>query len=178
MQIGGVTVFGLPDGLPIWVDSRVMERERIVLGGGSRSWKVIASPCDPACPAGGRGRRGPGQRTRRLPHDRAPSVRLRPVEDDDLPIFLAHQDDPIAAAMAAFPTRAPDVFYEHWATIRADPTNYTRTIVADGEVVGDIVSWLDDGRRQVGYWIGRDHWGKGFATAALRLCSRRSRTGR
>jgi prolyl-tRNA editing enzyme YbaK/EbsC (Cys-tRNA(Pro) deacylase) len=44
MQIGGVTVFGLPDTLPIWVDSRVMERERIVLGGGSRSWKVIASP--------------------------------------------------------------------------------------------------------------------------------------
>ena len=44
MQIGGVTVFGLPDGLPIWVDSRVMGRERIVLGGGSRSWKVIASP--------------------------------------------------------------------------------------------------------------------------------------
>ena len=44
MQMGGVTVFGLPAGLPIWVDARVMERERIVLGGGSRSWKVIASP--------------------------------------------------------------------------------------------------------------------------------------
>jgi prolyl-tRNA editing enzyme YbaK/EbsC (Cys-tRNA(Pro) deacylase) len=44
MQIGGVTVFGLPDGLPIWVDSRVMTRDRIVLGGGSRSWKVIAPP--------------------------------------------------------------------------------------------------------------------------------------
>jgi RimJ/RimL family protein N-acetyltransferase len=98
-----------------------------------------------------------------------PEVRIRPVEDDDLPIFLAHQDDPVAAAMAAFPTRAPDVFFEHWAKIRADPSNYTRTIVADDEVVGDIVSWLDDGRRQVGYWIGRDHWGKGFATAALRL---------
>jgi RimJ/RimL family protein N-acetyltransferase len=98
-----------------------------------------------------------------------PEVRIRPVEDADLPIFLAHQDDPVAAAMAAFPTRAPDVFYEHWARIRADPLNYTRTIVADGEVVGDIVSWLDNGRRQVGYWIGRSHWGKGFATAALRL---------
>jgi len=98
-----------------------------------------------------------------------PLVRLRPVEDADLPILIAHQDDPVAAAMAAFPTRAPDAFYEHWATIRADPTNFTRTIVADDEVVGDIVSWLDDGRRQVGYWIGRDHWGKGFATAALRL---------
>ncbi|MEA2653193.1 MAG: hypothetical protein QOI37_420 [Chloroflexota bacterium] len=44
MEIGGVTVFGLPVDLPIWVDSRVMERERIVLGGGSRSWKVIAAP--------------------------------------------------------------------------------------------------------------------------------------
>ena len=96
-------------------------------------------------------------------------VRLRPVEDDDLPIFLAHQDDPVAAAMAAFPTRAPEVFFAHWAKIRADPINYTRTIVADDEVVGDIMSWLAAGGREVGYWIGREHWGKGFATAALRL---------
>jgi prolyl-tRNA editing enzyme YbaK/EbsC (Cys-tRNA(Pro) deacylase) len=44
MQIGGVTVFGLPSELPIWVDARVMQRERIVLGGGSRSCKVIAPP--------------------------------------------------------------------------------------------------------------------------------------
>jgi prolyl-tRNA editing enzyme YbaK/EbsC (Cys-tRNA(Pro) deacylase) len=44
MEIGGVTVFGLPDGLPIWVDGRVMQRKRIVLGGGSRSWKVLAPP--------------------------------------------------------------------------------------------------------------------------------------
>ena len=44
MEIGGVTVFGLPDELPIWIDARVMQRDRIVLGGGSRSWKVVASP--------------------------------------------------------------------------------------------------------------------------------------
>ena len=44
MQIGGVTAFGLPAGIPIWVDSRVMARDRIVLGGGSRFWKVIAAP--------------------------------------------------------------------------------------------------------------------------------------
>ena len=41
-EIGGVTVFGLPAGLPVWIDAAVMARERIVLGGGSRSWKVIA----------------------------------------------------------------------------------------------------------------------------------------
>ncbi len=44
MAIGGVTVFGLPGGLPIWIDARVMQRDRIVLGGGSRRWKVLASP--------------------------------------------------------------------------------------------------------------------------------------
>ena len=41
-ELGGVTVFGLPEHLPVWVDAAVMDRERIVLGGGSRSWKVIA----------------------------------------------------------------------------------------------------------------------------------------
>jgi prolyl-tRNA editing enzyme YbaK/EbsC (Cys-tRNA(Pro) deacylase) len=41
-EIGGVTVFGLPADLPVWIDAAVMARDRIVLGGGSRSWKVIA----------------------------------------------------------------------------------------------------------------------------------------
>jgi prolyl-tRNA editing enzyme YbaK/EbsC (Cys-tRNA(Pro) deacylase) len=44
MELGGVTVFGLPPGLPIWVDRRVMERPEIILGGGSRSWKVKVPP--------------------------------------------------------------------------------------------------------------------------------------
>jgi len=43
-EIGGVTAFGLPDGIPLLVDAAVMARRRIVLGGGSRSWKVIAAP--------------------------------------------------------------------------------------------------------------------------------------
>ncbi len=41
-EIGGVTAFGLPPALPLWVDAAVVARPRIVLGGGSRSWKVIA----------------------------------------------------------------------------------------------------------------------------------------
>jgi prolyl-tRNA editing enzyme YbaK/EbsC (Cys-tRNA(Pro) deacylase) len=44
MTVGGVTPFALPPGLPLWVDSRVIERERIVLGGGSRSCKVVGPP--------------------------------------------------------------------------------------------------------------------------------------
>jgi len=44
MEIGGVTVFGLPAGLPIWVDARVMNQRRIILGGGDRSIKVSVAP--------------------------------------------------------------------------------------------------------------------------------------
>lgn len=44
MAIGGVTPFGLPADLPLWIDSRVMECERVVLGGGSRACKVVGPP--------------------------------------------------------------------------------------------------------------------------------------
>jgi prolyl-tRNA editing enzyme YbaK/EbsC (Cys-tRNA(Pro) deacylase) len=44
MAIGGVTPFGLPEDLAVWVDRRVVERDLIVLGGGSRRRKIIASP--------------------------------------------------------------------------------------------------------------------------------------
>ena len=44
MVMGGVTPFGLPESLPLWIDSAVMQRERIVVGGGSRSLKIVGSP--------------------------------------------------------------------------------------------------------------------------------------
>jgi len=44
MLIGGVTAFGLPPDLPVWVDAAVMGRQRIVLGGGSRSCKLLVAP--------------------------------------------------------------------------------------------------------------------------------------
>jgi prolyl-tRNA editing enzyme YbaK/EbsC (Cys-tRNA(Pro) deacylase) len=44
MEIGGVTPFGLPDGLPVLVDTRVMEPDWVVLGGGNRSSKLRVAP--------------------------------------------------------------------------------------------------------------------------------------
>ncbi|MEO7370688.1 MAG: YbaK/EbsC family protein [Ilumatobacteraceae bacterium] len=44
MEIGGVTSFALPPGLPIWIDAAVMARHRIILGGGSRAIKVLTPP--------------------------------------------------------------------------------------------------------------------------------------
>ena len=44
MNIGGVTPLTLPSTLPLWVDSKVMQRNSIVLGGGNRSSKIKVSP--------------------------------------------------------------------------------------------------------------------------------------
>ncbi|MCU0269784.1 MAG: hypothetical protein MUF83_14225 [Acidimicrobiales bacterium] len=44
MAIGGVTPLGLPEDLPLWIDARVLTRERIVVGGGSRAAKVVGPP--------------------------------------------------------------------------------------------------------------------------------------
>jgi prolyl-tRNA editing enzyme YbaK/EbsC (Cys-tRNA(Pro) deacylase) len=44
MQIGGVTPFALPADLPIWIDGEVTRRAQLILGGGSRSIKVLCPP--------------------------------------------------------------------------------------------------------------------------------------
>jgi RimJ/RimL family protein N-acetyltransferase len=96
-------------------------------------------------------------------------VTLRAVCEADLPIFFAHQSDPQAAAMAAFPSRDQAAFTQHWARIMADPSLITRTILAGGQVVGNIGSWQQSGEQELGYWLGRDYWGRGIATRALAL---------
>ena len=44
MMIGGVTPFGLPESLPIYIDEVIMGLEYVILGAGSRSAKLIISP--------------------------------------------------------------------------------------------------------------------------------------
>jgi RimJ/RimL family protein N-acetyltransferase len=92
---------------------------------------------------------------------------LRQVVEADLPVFYEYERDPEAAAMAAFPSRDRDAFMAHWARTLADDSALTWTIVCDGVVAGNIGCWEAGGRRLVGYWIGRELWGRGLATAAL-----------
>ncbi|HYD51685.1 MAG TPA: GNAT family N-acetyltransferase [Gemmatimonadaceae bacterium] len=95
-------------------------------------------------------------------------VLLRVVSPADLPNFYEHQLDPTATRMAAFPSRDRAAFDAHWATkVLGNPAAVTRTIVAAGEVAGWIGSWPQDGVRHVGYWLGKDYWGRGVATRAL-----------
>lgn len=95
-------------------------------------------------------------------------VELRDVAPGDLSIFYEHQLDADATRMAAFPARDRAAFDTHWATkVLGNPATVTRTILVDGQVAGYIGSWPQDGVRLVGYWVGKEHWGKGVATRAL-----------
>lgn len=97
----------------------------------------------------------------------AQSVSLREVSENDLETFFEYQLDPDALHMARFPPRDRDAHMAHWHRILADDSVTAATIVFDGAVAGDIVSWDNEGDREVGYWIGRSFWGKGIGTAAL-----------
>jgi RimJ/RimL family protein N-acetyltransferase len=93
---------------------------------------------------------------------------LRDVDEADLPIFFEHQRDEEAHRMAAFPPRDRDAFMAHWRDkVLANATGRRKTIVAGGEVAGYVTSWQQGDERLVAYWIGREHWGRGVATAAL-----------
>jgi RimJ/RimL family protein N-acetyltransferase len=93
---------------------------------------------------------------------------LRNVEEDDLPIFFEHQRDEDATSMAAFPAREWDAFISHWRhNVLGIPENKARTILVGAQVAGYVSSWEQDGKRLVGYWIGREYWGRGIARSAL-----------
>src|SRR4029450_7756623 len=87
---------------------------------------------------------------------------LRDVIEDDLPVFFEHQRDPEAVEMAAFPSREREPFFEHWHRIMDDDELVAKTIVSEGEVVGNIGSWEREGKRLVGYWLGGGGSGGGL----------------
>lgn len=94
-------------------------------------------------------------------------ILLRDVAESDLPFFFEQQMDPEANTMAAFPARDREAFFAHWTKILTYESNRMKTIVYQGQVAGNIVAFDRDGEREVGYWLGRDFWGKGIASAAL-----------
>jgi RimJ/RimL family protein N-acetyltransferase len=94
-------------------------------------------------------------------------VLLRDVGEADLPVFFEHQLDPEATRIADFPSRDWEEFVAHWHKILGDESVIKQTILFEGEVAGNVVSFVSSGEREVGYWIGREYWGKGVATRAL-----------
>jgi RimJ/RimL family protein N-acetyltransferase len=95
---------------------------------------------------------------------------LRTVNEDDLPIFFVQQLDKDANYMAAFTTKHPEdrtTFDKHWAKILSDTSNIIRTIIFEEKVAGYISSFIMFNEQNISYWLGKEFWGKGIASAAL-----------
>ena len=100
------------------------------------------------------------------------NVSLRPIEDRDLDTIFEQVTDPESVRMAAFTAENQfdrRAFLHRMSRLLADTSAVNRVIDVDGAVAGTIASFRIDNRAEVTYWVGRTHWGKGIATAALEL---------
>ncbi len=101
-------------------------------------------------------------------------VSLRRTTQADLPLLHTFELDPASNQLAGTKPRDWPTFQTRWAQILADPdgtvTGVTpRVILADGILVGAVNISPHDGRDSIGYWIAREHWGRGIATRAVAL---------
>lgn len=104
------------------------------------------------------------------------TVDLCAVTEDDLSFFLENVNDP--AVWRTIGSRKPytehqeqEWYEEH---ISADNGHVHFTVAVDGDPVGTVsVHGVDDvnGSAEIGIWIGSDHWGNGYGTAAARLAT-------
>jgi len=100
----------------------------------------------------------------------SPEVTLRDIFESDLPGIFEFQSDPIANKISGFVPKTEDAFYAQWRKILPDPNNEKKAVLLNGTLAGYLVCFVRvPPDREVGYWIAREHWGKGLATKALSL---------
>ncbi|MBL8818930.1 MAG: GNAT family N-acetyltransferase [Planctomyces sp.] len=96
-------------------------------------------------------------------------MRLRPVRQTDLPVMFVLQQDPESNRLAVTYPRTESGFQQHWMQALSDPTVTARAILSEDLFVGWIAVYPSDGLSLVGYWLGREFWGRGIASRALML---------
>ena len=97
-----------------------------------------------------------------------PKITLRPVLATDLPILFQQQLEPAAVAMSAYPAKDRGEFMRHWEGILKNKNVTARTIVYKEKIAGHIICWKEGKYEQrIGYWIGKEFWRRGIASAAV-----------
>ncbi len=119
------------------------------------------------------------------------SIRIRTAIGSDIAAFFGHQLDPEGYQMSGFTAKTPPAraaFEARWIQILADPRIVARTILLESngsaaQIVGHVASFVrpplapfPEETREVTYWLGRPYWGRGIASAALRLFLREDST--
>lgn len=99
-------------------------------------------------------------------------IELRDLDDDDLDAIFEMMRDPESVALAAFTAADPEDrrAFDAWIDRqRANPDVLYAVVTENGGFAGSIAAFTIDGDREVSYWIARHAWGRGVATAALRM---------
>lgn len=105
---------------------------------------------------------------------RQPEITLRRTVAADVALLHALELDEASNQLAGTKPRDWRTFSARWTEILADTdgtvTGVTpRVILADGEPVGSVNIAPHEGHASIGYWISREHWGRGIATKAVAL---------
>lgn len=98
-------------------------------------------------------------------------VKLSRTERPDLDIFFQFQLNKEANFLAAFTSKDSadrEAYLEKYSKFLNDETINMQTIFIDETIVGSIAKFLVEGDAEITYWIDRNFWGKGIATAALK----------
>lgn len=106
-----------------------------------------------------------------------PMITLRRTIQSDVKVLHTFELDRASNERAGTKPRDWETFRARWEQILADAdgsaTGVTpRVVCADGVVVGSVNIAPDQGLDSIGYWIAREHWGRGIATAAVAMMLR------
>lgn len=96
---------------------------------------------------------------------------LRPTEIPDLELLFMFQLDKEAGYLAAFmPQNQADrtAYIEKHTKLLNDLTVNAQTIIMDNTIVGSIAKFEMEGSAEITYWIDKNFWNRGIATAALK----------
>lgn len=97
-------------------------------------------------------------------------VTLRKTNESDLEFLFQFQLDKEARYLAAFTSEDSTdkkVYLEKFSKLLNDPAINNQTILVNETIVGSIAKFVIKGDSEITYWISRNFWGKGIATAAL-----------
>ncbi len=101
-----------------------------------------------------------------------PHIKLRTTVISDLETLFVFQRDKEAVRMAAFTSADADdrkKYMAKWMRLLYDKSVNCATILFEGMIAGSIAKYEMNGRAEITYHTGKAFWGKGLATAALKL---------
>jgi RimJ/RimL family protein N-acetyltransferase len=98
-----------------------------------------------------------------------PNILLRPTCLADIPTLFGFQLDGASNDLAGTKPRDLASFMARWHDNLRNPDITPRVIVEGEVIVGSIDIFKQEGQDSIGYWIARDHWGRGIASRAIAL---------